>query len=833
MTRSKDLFRYSLLALAATTLMACNDKNNPPPPPAPAPAPVPVVTPDTYVLTSSGKLVGFAVAAPNNVTSVTLAVPAAETLLGGDFRPADSKFYIVTKVTADGALKVYVADTTTGALGTAIPLLNNGTGAGGGTAGAAITLTGTSTKVGVDFNPVANALRIIDGNGVNIRTTLAAGNNTFIDAPISAGLAEAAYTNTFATTCQTDLFYINGNQLFLTAAPNGIATNAASPRLVGSFGVTGDANSGFDVRTTSTGNVLTTALKVGGAYSVYEISPATGASVANRGTIGGLGADNVLGLVATLPTTAPANAAGNMLAITAGTTQNLITFNRAPQGSPNKLCSTTAITGLTAGDVIVGADTRPATGVLTALAKNGTAGRLYTIDGGTAAATAVAALTTGGTAVTLTGSNFGVDFNPVPDRLRVVGDDGQNLRINVTDGTTTVDTALTSATGGAARSGVSAVGYTNSFTGGSGTSLFTTLYGLDSTTDALVRIGNDPANGVAADPGNPNSGIVNDIGALGVDIGAVNAFDVIASNGTALMAATVGTTSTLYTVNLVTGGATRVQDFTAPIVAMGPSAGTARTATVFGVTLTGNSLVSFAPATPGTVTTIGAIGVPAGETVIGLDFRPSIGPKNGQLVALTGAGKLYAVNPLTAAATLLSTLSGTGVLVAATDEHGIDFNPLPDRLRSISVNGNNLRSAVETGASASDATTTQTGIFGAGYTNAFTTAPSTTLYVLRSSGSADELARVGGNPGNGIAGDAGNPNSGVVTSIGALGFDTSAIGDIDLAGGQNGFVLAALQPSAGGLSGLYRIVLATGAATKIADIATGGDAVRGIAIQLR
>lgn len=36
---------------------------------------------------------------------------------------------------------------------------------GGGTAGSAIVLAGS--KVGVDFNPVANALRIIDNTGVN------------------------------------------------------------------------------------------------------------------------------------------------------------------------------------------------------------------------------------------------------------------------------------------------------------------------------------------------------------------------------------------------------------------------------------------------------------------------------------------------------------------------------------------------------------------------------------------------------------------------------------------------------------------------------------------
>lgn len=857
MNRSTRLFRYSLVALAATAMVACGGNDNPSPAPAPAPAPTPTptpsVSPDTYVLTSGNKLVGFAAADPSKTNVVTVAVPATETLLGGDFRPSDAAFYIVTKVTADNAVKVYTVNVTTGALGAAIPLLNNGMGAGGGTAAAPVTLTGA--KVGVDFNPVANALRIIDSNGVNLRTTLAAGNNTFVDAPISTGLADAGYTNTFSASCETNLYYINGTQFFITPAPNGLLSNAATPRLVGSFGVTADLDSGLDVRTTGSGNTFTAALKVGGSYGLYELAQSTGIAT-SKGAIGGLGSERVLSLVANLPATAPATGMGGMVAITGGSTPSLVTFNRPPQGSPNKLCSSAAITGLMAGDVIVGADARASTapggnGTFTLLAKNGTAGRLYTLNPSSAAATSVAVLVnaTGGAAIALSGASYGVDFNPVPDRLRVVGDDGQNLRIDVSNGMTTVDTALTTAGGTTARAGVSAVSYTNSIAGGNGASMTTTLFGLDSTANSVVRIGADPANGTAGDAGNPNSGVVNNIANLvaanpdgsasttAIDIGAVNAFEILGDTGLALMAAAPGTATnaTLYTVNLATGAAARVQDFASPIVAM--STNGIRTATVFGVTNTGNKLVSFLPNAPGTVTAIGGITVPAGETVLGIDFRPSIGGRNNQLVALTSAGKLYEVSPGTAAATLLSSLSGTGVMVAATDEHGIDFNPVPDRLRTISVNGNNLRSAVETGTTTSDTVTSQLGIFGAGYSNNFTATTSTTLYVLRSNAAADELARVGAMPATGGAcpADMGNPNCGVVTSIGALGVDTSTLGDIDIAGGHNGFPLAALQLTAGGVSGLYRINLATGSAgTKIADIATAGsEPLRAMAIRLQ
>lgn len=832
MSRSHALFRCTALALAASTLMACGNKDL-------FTAPLTVV-PDTFVLTSSNKLIGFAASAPGKTTTVMLAVPATETLLGGDFRPADGLLYIVTRETAGNALKVYTADTGTGALGAAIPLLSNGMGAGVGTtaAGDAITLVGA--KVGVDFNPVANALRIVDSDGVNLRTTLGAGNNTFIDAAIPAGIAESAYTNSFAATCQTDLYHVNATQLLLSAVPNGVATSAgAGGRLVGSLGVTAEANAGFDIRTSATGtrNVLTAALKVGGTYGLYTVDDQTGAA-SSAGAIGGIGSDSVLGLVTTLPVTAPANGPGNALAITAGATQSLLSFNRPPQGSPARLCSSTPITGLASGDVIVGADTRPATGALTALAKNGTVGTLYTVtaDG---VATPVATLASGGSPVALTGSSFGVDFNPVPDRLRVVGDDGQNLRVNVADGATTVDTSLSS-------TGVSAAAYTNSiFDGGTVlTTQSTTLYGIDSTTDSLVLIGANPATGggcvtnpsatppTTADAGNPNCGVVSSVGVLGVDAGPGNGLEIEPRTGTALMVATVGANTTLYTVNLATGAATAAGNFAAPIVAL--TGNGALTATVFGVTPTGK-LVSFLPDNPAVVTAIGTLNVPAGETVQGIDFRPSIGPKNGTLVALTtaagGAAKLYVVNPADATATVLSGLAANAAdssapyTAVAGAAFGIDFNPVPDALRTVSNTQENLRSNPDSGATFTDGNLSASGVYAAGYTNSFSSTGSTALFYLRDAVS-----------GNTSLHSTTAPNDGVLTTVGTdLGFDFSTVGDIDIAGGQNGFVLGALQLDGATASGLYRISLASGVASKVgADIATaGGEPLVGIAIQLK
>ena len=262
-------------------------------------------------------------------------------------------------------------------------------------------------------------------------------------------------------------------------------------------------------------------------------------------------------------------------------------------------------------------------------------------------------------------------------------------------------------------------------------------------------------------------------------------------------------------------------------------------ATVFGVTPT-NKLVSFRPDAPATVTAVGTItGLTAGDTLVGLDFRPSIGANNGRLVAMAqngGAGRLYVIDPATAAATLLSTLGAdatdmTAPFAALTGPNfGLDFNPQPDRLRVVSEAAENLRinvnsnTGVTTDTSLSGAT--GNGVFGAAYTNNFTTTASTALFYL-----VDGLAAA-----NSTLATTADPNGGALTVVGTdLGADFSKIGDFDIAGGQNGFVLAALQPAAAGVSGLFRIDLGTGSAgTKLGDIVTAGsEPLVGLAIRLQ
>jgi len=153
----------------------------------------------------------------------------------------------------------------------------------------------------------------------------------------------------------------------------------------------------------------------------------------------------------------------------------------------------------------------------------------------------------GTTPLVLTGTNLGFDFNPTVDRIRIVSDAGVNLRVNPADGTATVDGVLNPGT-----PSISAAAYTNNFAGATSTVLFD----LDANTDMLYR--QDP----------PNAGTLVSVGALGVNITGVNGFDIGGTSGTAYAVLTVGTTASVYTINLSTGAATKGADLPRSLQAM-------------------------------------------------------------------------------------------------------------------------------------------------------------------------------------------------------------------------------------------------------------------------
>jgi len=200
------------------------------------------------------------------------------------------------------------------------------------------------------------------------------------------------------------------------------------------------------------------------------------------------------------------------------------------------------VTGLQAGESLVGLDTRPANEILYAV---GSTSRLYTINPLTGAAVQVGSAG----AFTLNGTSFAVDFNPVVDLLRIISNTGQNIRINPsTGGLAFTDTAITPA-------GVTIVGaaYNNNGAGAAAT----TLYSIDSTNGVLTTVGS-----INGSPNSPNGGVVGPtVGSLGLGTGLDPrlGFDISGlNNANAFATILTGGTDKLYSINLNTGAATLV-----------------------------------------------------------------------------------------------------------------------------------------------------------------------------------------------------------------------------------------------------------------------------------
>jgi Domain of unknown function (DUF4394) len=154
--------------------------------------------------------------------------------------------------------------------------------------------------------------------------------------------------------------------------------------------------------------------------------------------------------------------------------------------------------------------------------------------------------------VALRGQSFGADFNPVADRLRVVSDAGQNLRINVVDGTTTMDTDV-SYTPGTPALGVVGSMYTNN---DADPNTATTLFDVDSTLDQIA----------VQSP--PNNGSLVSTGKLGADTGPEVGADIYSriKDGTAVanwafVSLSDNLGSHFARVDLLTGRAAPVDDF--------------------------------------------------------------------------------------------------------------------------------------------------------------------------------------------------------------------------------------------------------------------------------
>lgn len=201
--------------------------------------------------------------------------------------------------------------------------------------------------------------------------------------------------------------------------------------------------------------------------------------------------------------------------------------------------TTTAITGLAAGDRLVGIDLRPGNALIYGISLSN---KIYTVDVATGAATFVAALSA---PVVQANLGYGIDFNPVADfsgaaSLRFVSSAGGNFAVN----------ASTGAVGNAANTvaaGYTAVAYTNSMPLPMAAPASTALYYIDSSTDTLARAASAF-----------NTPTITTVGALGVDVLKANGFDIANGRGYAALNVDAGTSlaTGIYGIDLATGNAT-------------------------------------------------------------------------------------------------------------------------------------------------------------------------------------------------------------------------------------------------------------------------------------
>lgn len=226
------------------------------------------------------------------------------------------------------------------------------------------------------------------------------------------------------------------------------------------------------------------------------------------------------------------------------------------------------------------------------------------------------------------------------------------------------------------------------------------------------------------------------------------------------------------------------------------------------------------------------------EHVLGIDYRVAYGT----LFALGSSGRIFTVDVERGALTPVG--DARFGLKLEGERVGFDFNPAADRIRIVTDRGQNLRAHPETGALI-DFKPDETGlqpdgaltyaagdthagmaprIIAAAYTYNTENEKLTTNFAIDAA--QGSLVRQGSTEGQQPVV---SPNSGQLSTIGALGIGTIVDAHFDIADVTN-TALAAIQTAGVAAPTLYRIDLASGEAEPLGVIGTG-EALRGLAIE--
>jgi Domain of unknown function (DUF4394)/RTX calcium-binding nonapeptide repeat (4 copies) len=262
------------------------------------------------------------------------------------------------------------------------------------------------------------------------------------------------------------------------------------------------AGGNFSAASFSTGDGSTVGLN-----QVQINAAGNGLTTVSIGTDNVAGADVVVQLLGTIGTSYFAAAGTDItlrpLEFIALAPNNLLYRFFGDSDSP---ADSIQLTGLTGN--LIGIDFRPADRLLYGLTSDSKIVRIDTDDFDVHEVATLQRAFVGG-------DFAGVDFNPTVDRLRVVGSNGSNTRVNVDTGAVTVDGSLAYVAGDANAGrtpSVTAIGYINNRAG----QTTTTLFDIDSTNRALS----------AQNP--PNDGGLATRGGTGI-AATVTGFDILTS----------------------------------------------------------------------------------------------------------------------------------------------------------------------------------------------------------------------------------------------------------------------------------------------------------------
>ncbi|MBC8048121.1 MAG: DUF4394 domain-containing protein [Fimbriimonadaceae bacterium] len=495
-------------------------------------------------------LISFDAASPGTLSSdiVISGITSGQSIYGLDVRPNTGQLFALGYDVDLQTAQIYILDPATGIAsavsGTPISIILGPVGT-------------TNLRVGFDFNPTVDRIRVVSNFDYNYRLNPGTGLISFTDlnlnyavtdvnAGVNPNVFAVAYTNSYIGSTSTTLYDIDfGKKVLAKQDPpnNGTLNTIASVNInVRKTYPRADLDIFFNpVTQTNTAYLLTNSKTAGGRDKLATVDLTTG-SVTMIGLLPfGVEASHIACAIdRTLP-----DVTGTIFY--AVNTNNFLL--EIDNDNPGVIRSAKGITGLTINQTIVGMDYRPATSELYALGYYSVTNesQLYTINTSTGTATVINVTPT---TLLLGGNNVGVDFNPTVDKIRIVSANNNNYRINV-DGTLAfTDLNLNYAAADVnfgADPQIGAAAYTNSFAG----STITSLYDYDQSLNIIAQQ-NPPNDGTLTTIG--SSGISQNLSDATTDLdiyydGSANITYLVANTGTSNF-------DNLYSVDLSTGAAT-------------------------------------------------------------------------------------------------------------------------------------------------------------------------------------------------------------------------------------------------------------------------------------